>query len=128
MSVYGIGIDLVEVERVTAALEKHGDLWLQKIFTERERIYCDAQHAPAIHYAARFAAKEAAAKALGTGIGKDAALQDLEVVNEENGSPKLILHGDAKDFAKGQGIAHVLISLTHTKDHAVANAVAETSL
>ena len=127
MSVYGIGIDLVEVERVTAALEKHGDVWTHKIFTERERAYCDAQHEPAIHYAARFAAKEAVAKAFGTGIGKNAALQDLEVVNSDNGAPKMLLHGDAKDFAKEQGIAHVLISLTHTKDHAAANAVAETS-
>ena len=125
MSIHGIGIDLVEVDRVIAAMEKHGEVWLRKIFTEGERVYCDAQHEPAIHYAARFAAKEAAAKALGTGIGKNAALQDLEVVNEENGAPKLLLHGDAKDFAKEQEIAHVLISLTHTKDHAVANAVAE---
>ena len=127
MSIYGIGIDLVEVDRVTAAIEKHGEVWLKRIFTDGERVYCDTQHEPAIHYAARFAAKEAAAKALGTGIGKNAALQDLEVVNEENGAPKLLLHGDAKDFAKEQGIAHVLISLTHTKDHAAANAVAETS-
>ena len=127
MSVYGIGMDLVEVERVTAAIEKHGDVWLERIFTDGERAYCSAQHDPAIHYAARFAAKEAAAKALGTGIGKDAALQDLEVVNDERGAPKMVLHGDAKDFAKEQGIAHVLISLTHTKEHAAANAVAETS-
>ena len=125
MAIHGIGVDLVEVERVTAALERHGDVWIQKIFTEGERDYCNAQHEPAIHYAARFAAKEAAAKALGTGIGKNAALHDLEVVRGPNGAPKLVLHGDAKDFAKEQGIAHVLISLTHTKDHAVANAVAE---
>ena len=127
MAIYGIGIDLVEVERVVAAMEKHGDVWLKKIFTEAERAYCDGQHEPAIHYAARFAAKEAVAKAFGTGIGKNAALQDLEVVNSDNGAPKMLLHGDAKDFAKEQGIAHVLISLTHTKDHAAANAVAETS-
>ena len=127
MSVYGIGIDLVDVERVTAALEKHGDVWTRKIFTEAERAYCEAQHEPAIHYAARFAAKEAAVKALGTGIGKNAALHDLEVVKDDNGAPKLLLHGDAKDFAKERGIAHVLISLTHTKDHAAANAVAETA-
>ncbi|MDX1681316.1 MAG: holo-ACP synthase [Akkermansiaceae bacterium] len=124
MGTQGIGIDLVEVARITAAMEKHGAPWLEKIFTESERAYCDKQHEPAIHYAARFAAKEAAAKALGTGIGKHAGLRDLEVSHDDNGAPKLLLHGAAKAFAKERGIGHVLISLTHTKDHAAANAVA----
>ncbi len=124
MGVFGIGIDLVEVARITAAIDKYGDAWALKIFTDRERGYCEKQHDSAMHYAARFAAKEAAAKALGTGIGKHAALQDLEVHHDENGAPQLLLHGAAKDFAKERGIAHILISLTHTKDHAAANAVA----
>lgn len=126
MGIFGIGIDLVEVDRVSAALAKHGDAWLRKIFTDRERAYCDAQHQPSIHYAARFAAKEAVAKAFGTGIGRHASLLDLEVVHEEGGGPLLELHGAAKDFAKEQGIDHVLISLTHTGDHAAAQAVAMT--
>lgn len=126
MTIQGIGIDLVEVSRVTEAIAKHGDAWLNRIFTEVERAYCDRQHDPAIHYAARFAAKEAASKALGTGIGKHAGLHDLEVVHDANGAPQLVLHGAAKDFAKERGIAHVLISLTHTKGHAAANAVVVT--
>ncbi len=124
MGTEGIGIDLVEVERITAAMQKHGAPWLEKIFTEKERAYCDRQHDPAIHYAARFAAKEAAAKALGSGIGKHAGLQELEVSHNENGAPMMLLHGRAKAFAKERGIAHILISLTHTKAHAAANAVA----
>ncbi len=127
MSIHGIGIDLVEVERIRDSIERLGDVWSQRIFTQAERAYCDQQYDPAIHYSARFAAKEAVAKALGTGIGKHAALQDLEVVHDANGAPKMLLHGDAKDFAKANGIAHVHISLTHTKGHAVANAVAETA-
>lgn len=126
MGIFGIGIDLVEVARVESAVAKHGDAWLQKIFTEAERAYCERQHQPSIHYAARFAAKEAVAKAFGTGIGRHASLTDLEVVHGETGQPRLELHGAAKDFAKEQGIDHVLISLTHTRDHAAANAVAMT--
>jgi len=124
MGIHGIGIDMVEVPRIAAAIEKHGQPYLEKIFTAAEQGYCNGQHQPAIHYAARFAAKEAVAKALGTGIGKHAGLTDLEVTHDANGAPQMILHGAAKDFAKAHGIAHVLISLTHTRDHAAANAVA----
>lgn len=127
MGIFGIGIDIVEVARVRAAIAKHGDPYLAKVFTDDERAYCDGQHDPAIHYAARFAAKEAVAKALGTGIGKHAGLKDLEVVRDDAGAPKILLHGAAKDFAKARGIVQVLISLTHTGDHAAANAVVVTA-
>ena len=127
MGVHGIGIDLVEVPRIAAAIQKHGAPYLERVFTEGERAYCDKQHEPAIHYAARFAAKEAVAKAFGTGIGEYAGLHELEVIHDERGAPKMALHGAAKDFAKDRGIDHVLISLTHTKDHAAANAVAVTT-
>lgn len=126
MGIFGTGIDLVEVERVRSSMKKHGVAWLRKVFTEGERAYCEKGHDPAVHYAARFAAKEAVAKAFGTGIGRHAGLQDLEVVHGEAGAPLMVLHGKAKDFAKERGIDHVLISLTHTMDHAAANAVAVT--
>jgi len=126
MGIHGIGLDLVEVDRISAAIDKHGEAWLAKVFTGAERTYCDGQHRPAIHYAARFAVKEAAAKALGTGIGQHAGLHDLEVIHGDSGAPRLVLHGAAKDFAKEHGITHVLISITHTKEHAAANAVAVT--
>lgn len=124
MNLFGIGIDVVEVARITAAIEKHGEPYLAKLFTVGERAYCEGQHQPALHYAARFAAKEAVSKAFGTGIGKHAGLHDLEVVNDAHGAPQIILHGAAKDFAKAQGIRQVLISLTHASAYAAANAVA----
>lgn len=124
MKVFGIGIDVVEVARIEAAMANHGDVYLAKLFTAGEREYCECQHRPALHYAARFAAKEAVAKAFGTGIGKHAGLHDLEVGRDPNGAPQLILHGAAKDFAKSQGIRQVLISLTHASVYAAANAIA----
>lgn len=124
MNIFGIGIDVVEVARIAAAIEKHGEPYLAKIFTADERAYCESQHQPALHYAARFAAKEAVSKAFGTGIGKHAGLHDLEVTRDANGAPQIILHGAAKDFAKAQGIRQVLISLTHASAYAAANAIA----
>ena len=124
MQVFGLGIDVVEVARVAAAIDKHGDTYLDKIFTSNEREYCDSRHDPVIHYAARFAAKEAVAKALGTGISKHAALHDLEVGHHESGQPCIFLSGAANDFAKSHGISQIHLSLTHTNDYAAANAVA----
>ena len=123
MKIHGIGIDVVEVARMATGIERHGEPYLARIFTDGERAYCDAQHNPAIHYAARFAAKEAVAKAFGTGIGKHAGLKDLEVVRDEGGAPQILLHAAAKDFAKSQGIGQVLISLTHASEYAAANAL-----
>lgn len=124
MRIFGIGIDVVEVERIASAIERHGEPFLAKIFTPAERAYCDSRKNPAMHYAARFAAKEAAAKALGTGIGAHAGLHDLEVVHNANGAPELLLAGAALDFAAKHGISRIMISLSHSRDHAAANAVA----
>jgi len=126
MSIHGIGIDVVEVERFAAAILRHGEPFLARLFTPDERSYCAPTHVPAIHYAARFAAKEAAAKALGTGIGSQATWLDLEVTRDAAGAPKLKLHGLAAAFAKGHGISEILISLTHTPAYAAANAIALT--
>jgi holo-[acyl-carrier protein] synthase len=124
MRIHGIGIDVVEVERIASAIERHGEPFLAKLFTDRERIYCDAQKRPSLHYAARFAAKEAVSKALGTGIGGEAGWLDLEVIRDVSGAPKLLLHGAAADFAKKHGIPEIQISLSHAKDYAAANAIA----
>ena len=124
MTLHGIGIDVVEVERIGDAIARHGESLLARLFTPAERAYCAAKKFPAIHYAARFAAKEAVAKALGTGIGQHANWLDLEVTHDAAGAPKLVLHAAAAEFAKSHGIAEVHISLTHTKSHAAANAVA----
>lgn len=124
MRIHGIGIDVVEVERISSAIERHGEAFLAKIFTSAERAYCDSRKYPAMHYAARFAAKEAAAKALGTGIGAHAGLHDLEVVHDANGAPDLRLVGAALAFAAKHGITRIMISLSHSREHAAANAVA----
>lgn len=124
MHLFGIGIDVVEVARIAAAIERHGEPFLAKIFTPAERAYCETRKAPAMHYAARFAAKEAVSKALGTGIGKHAGLHDLEITHGPEGAPKLKLGGAAKVFAETSGITDIQISLTHAREYAAANAVA----
>ena len=124
MRIFGIGIDVVEVERIASAIERHGEPFLARLFTPAERDYCAAQKKPALHYAARFAAKEAVSKALGTGIGSDAGWLDLEIVRDISGAPKLLLHGAAAEFAKLHGITDLSISLSHAREYAAANAVA----
>ncbi len=124
MRIFGIGIDVVEVERIASAIERHGEPFLTKLFTPDERTYCDAQKKPALHYAARFAAKEAVSKALGTGIGGQAGWLDLEITRDPSGAPKLSLQGNAADFAKKNSISEIQISLTHAREYAAANAIA----
>ena len=124
MTLHGIGIDVVEVERIGSAIERHGEAFLARIFTPAERAYCAPKKMAALHYSARFAAKEAVAKALGTGIGAHANWLDLEICHDAAGAPKLLLHGQAAAFARTHGITEVQISLTHTKSYAAANAVA----
>ena len=124
MMIYGIGIDVVEVDRIEAAIERQGDVFLAKLFTETERLYCDKQARPGMHYAARFAAKEAVSKALGTGIGGKAGWLEMEVIRADSGAPAVKFHGHAANFLKSEGIAEVQVSLTHARDYAAANAVA----
>lgn len=124
MIIHGIGIDVVEVERIEAAIAHLGDAFIDRLFTAREREYCGKQKRPALHYAARFAAKEAVSKALGTGIGGQAGWLDMEVERAESGAPKMIFSGRAADFLAAEGIAEVQVSLSHAKEYAAANAVA----
>jgi holo-[acyl-carrier protein] synthase len=122
--IHGIGIDVVEVSRIEMAAEKLGDVFLRKLFTANEREYCAKQKRPALHYAARFAAKEAVSKALGTGIGAQAGWLDMEVAKTESGAPVMIFSGKAAEFLAHRGISEVQVSLSHAKEYAVANAVA----
>ena len=124
MRIFGIGIDVVEVDRIASAIERHGESFLAKLFTPNERAYCEAQKKSALHYAARFAAKEAVSKALGTGIGGQAGWLDLEITRDSAGAPKLVLLGAAAAFARQKGITEIQISLTHAREYAAANAVA----
>lgn len=124
MRIFGIGIDVVEVERIAASIDRHGDLFLAKLFTAEERRYCETQKRPALHYAARFAAKEAVSKAFGTGIGGQAGWLDLEIARDPFGAPKLLLQGNAAEFASQNHITEIQISLSHAREYAAANAIA----
>lgn len=114
------GVDIIEVERVRRTLDRHGERFCARCFTPGELARC-AGRAPAL--AARFAAKEAVAKALGTGIG-DVAWREIEVVHDERGRPDLVLHGAAAALAEGLHLVEWSISLAHTREHAVAFVVA----
>ena len=124
MSVVGLGLDLVEVERIRALLEKSGDRFKERVFTEDEIAYCESCADAAMHFAARFAAKEAVAKALGTGFSSGVSWRDIEVKRSAEGAPTVLLHGGALRVAASLGIAKWVLSLTHTQSSAAASAVA----
>ncbi len=124
MMIYGIGIDVVEIDRIESAIERQGDVFLSKLFTEEEQKYCNQQKRPGMHYAARFAAKEAVSKALGTGIGGKAGWLEIEVSREITGAPSIKFFGKAAEFLSANGISEVQVSLSHARDYAAANAVA----
>ena len=119
----GIGIDVVEVARIRDSLDRFGDRFLERIFTERERVYCLSQKRPEINLAARFAAKEAISKAFGTGIGKDLGWLDLEICRRVSGEPGVNLSEKGEAFALSRGAGEIKISLTHARHYAAANAV-----
>jgi len=121
--IFGIGIDIVETSRIEESMERFGDRFLGRLFTEKEQAYCESMRFPARHYAARFAAKEAISKTFGTGIGV-IEWDDLEILREDHGEPYVVLHGEGKRFAEEHGITKVMISLTHADEYAAANAVA----
>jgi len=109
----GIGIDVVQNDRIRGSLERFGDRFLNRIYTEGEIEYCRKTGQPAIHYAARFAAKEAAFKALGTGWAAGVKWKDVEVVRLASGKPELHLYGDALVHATSAGAKRFYVSLTH---------------
>lgn len=114
------GVDLIEVARVAAAVERHGLRFLRRVFTTAEQAYCAGD---ARRLAGRFAVKEAVAKALGTGIG-DVAWTEIEIICDDRGRPRLELHGGARALAQAGGWDHWSISLAHTEEHAIGFAVA----
>jgi len=127
MNLLGIGIDVVEVERIGSSMDEFGEKFVTRIFTQLEQDYCKSQKRPAIHYAARFAAKEAIAKAFGTGIGKEISWLDMEILRQESGEPKVIMHGNGKKYADKLNVGDIKISLTHAEHYAAANAVVLTA-
>ncbi len=120
----GCGIDLVEISRIKSAWERFGRRFLERVFTPSEQAYCLARKRPEESLAARFAAKEAVAKALGLGLGRF-SWQEIEIVRSKNGRPKVRLTGAAQAQAEVLGVGQILISLSHTHEYAVAQAVAQ---
>jgi holo-[acyl-carrier protein] synthase len=117
MSILGVGVDLVEVARIAAALDRHGDGFLRRVYTRNEIAQCGGR---AERLAARFAAKEAVAKAFGTGIGRAMAFHEIEVTNQETGQPAIALHGAAAATAAARGSPSIHLSLSHTATDAIA--------
>lgn len=123
--IVGTGIDIAEVPRIEASIARFGDRFLQRIFTEGEIRYCDAKANRAERYAARFAAKEAAMKALGTGWNYGVRWRDIEVSRKPGGRPTLLFHGKAAEFAAKLKATNIALSLTHTAEEAIAQVILE---
>jgi holo-[acyl-carrier protein] synthase len=123
--ILGTGIDIIEVDRIAAAQEKHGARFLQRILRPAEIAYSLSHKNPAPFLAARFAAKEAVSKAFGTGIGAQLGWQDIEICRKETGEPYVILHDKAQTLLAARGARLVHLSLSHTEKHATAVAILE---
>lgn len=121
--VLGIGVDLTENERMRATLKRWSQHFTNRIFRPEEQAYCDSCSQPWRHYAGRFAVKEAVSKAFGTGIGDALGWLDIEVVRATSGAPAVTLHGAGAQLARRRGVRQILISLSHTRHYAVAQAL-----
>ena len=127
MALAGIGVDMLEIARMQHARDER-PYFIRRLFTEDERMYCEHTARPAEHYAGRFAAREAVLKALGLGFGNGVGIGDVSVVPDDSGRPHALLAGRAAEVACEQGVREVALSISHTHDVAVANAVAVTDV
>ena len=123
--IIGIGTDIAEVPRLRQAIERHGERFLQRVFTEREMAYCQSHRNSEERFAARFAAKEAMMKALGTGWRRGITWRDIEVSNAQGGKPNIQLTGKALEIFHSLGGACIYLSLTHTDNYALAQVIIE---
>jgi len=123
--IVGTGVDIVEVPRLAATLDRFGQRFLNRVFTESEIKYCDSKANRAERYAARFAAKEAGLKAIGTGLTGGISWREVEVRREPGGRPTLSFHGKAAGYAAKLGARRTSLSLSHTAQHAIAHVILE---
>ena len=124
--ILGIGVDIVEIDRIKNSMERYEDRFLSRIFNKQEIDYCMQKGNPAIHFAARFASKEAVVKSLGTGFSGGIKWTDIEIVNSpESGQPSVKLHAQADEVLKKIGGSVIHLSITHSAHYAVAQAVCE---
>src|SRR5713226_2791427 len=120
-----MGVDIAEVGRIQAAIERHGEVFLRRVYTAKEREYCEQFKNRYERYAGRFAAKEAGMKALGTGWKRGVRWRDFEVANLPSGKPVLRLHGEAAAIAERLGVHNIALSLTHTAEQGTAVVIFE---
>ena len=123
--ILGIGIDIIEVARIAASLEKFGERFGQRILLPDEMAYCLSHRHPAPFVAARFAAKEAISKAFGTGIGAALGWLDMEIRRKETGEPFVVLHGKGRELFETRQAKQLLVSISHTENYAAVVAVLE---
>jgi holo-[acyl-carrier protein] synthase len=124
MSILGIGTDIVECLRIAQMIERHGELFITRVYTPREIRYCQRRKAATQHFAGRWAAKESVLKAIGTGWRRGISWRDVEICNLSGGRPVVALHAGLREIAEEIGIAQVLISISHCRSHATAYAIA----
>ena len=125
MKILGTGTDIVECLRIARMIDRHGELFITRVYTDAEIEYCSTRKAATQHYAGRWAAKEAVLKALGTGWRRGIGWRDIEVVNNRQGAPIVTLHAGAREVCEKAGIQLMHLSISHCRSHAVAYAVAE---
>jgi len=123
--IVGTGVDIAEVSRIAASIRRFGRRFTERVFTQNEIAYCESKANKAERYAARFAAKEAAMKAIGTGWRHGVTWQDIEVRRLPGGRPAIVLSGKAAEFADKLGVTRVHLSLTHTAELAMAQVILE---
>ena len=124
MNVLGIGTDVVECLRIAQMIERHGELFVTRVFTPLECEYCSSRKAATQHYAGRWAAKEAVLKAMGTGWARGIRWQDIEIRNDQGGRPRVALGGGAREVCERLGVEEMLVSISHCRTHATAFAIA----
>jgi holo-[acyl-carrier protein] synthase len=123
--IVGTGVDLAEVPRIRASIERYGEKFIRRIYTPAEIAYVERKANKFERYAARFAAKEAGMKAIGTGWRRGVRWQDFEVANLPSGKPTLLLHGVAARFAEKLGVKNISLSITHTAELGMAHVILE---
>ena len=123
--IVGTGVDLAEVPRIKASIERYGEKFIRRVYTPAEIAYVERKANKYQRYAARFAAKEAGMKAIGTGWRRGVTWQDFEVANLPSGKPTLLLHGVAADFAGKLGVKNISLSITHTAELGMAHVILE---
>jgi holo-[acyl-carrier protein] synthase len=122
--IIGLGTDIIETVRIGQMIERHGEHFLQRVYTEQEIRYCQRRKEAVQHYAGRWAAKEAVMKTLGTGFTLGVGWSDIEVCTHKSGQPYIVLSGGAADMSKKLGIDEILITISHCRTYATATAIA----